>query len=117
MSTQRYEVSGVRNSAGIQQHSIRDREDGDIGADAECERQHGDNGKPRRVGELANRVTKLMSDGMHSDLLAIDYSDRSACIGSMEAARRAGSHAANPAVTASRSTAAAAEKGSNGETP
>jgi hypothetical protein len=57
------------NAAWIQQDGIRYGKDSYVGSDAECQREYGNDGEAGRVGKLANRVTKLMSDGMHFDLL------------------------------------------------
>ena len=63
---QSHQPARMRNAAGIQQDGIGDREHGDIRTDAQCQRQHGDQGKSRRLAQLAESVTKLMQKRMHS---------------------------------------------------
>ena len=65
MGAQGHEVGGVRNAAGVQQHRIGDRKDGDVGANAQSQSEHGHDGEARRLGELPDGVTKFLRDGMH----------------------------------------------------
>ena len=47
---------GIRQR--LQQHAVDDAEDGAVGADAERQREHGDEREARRLDEAADRVVK-----------------------------------------------------------
>ena len=57
---QRDKISGIRYPAGIQQYGVGHREHGNVGANAEREREHRHDGEARRLGQLADCVAKLV---------------------------------------------------------
>src|SRR2546430_897970 len=100
--------SGVRQR--LEQHGVDRAEDGGIGADAEREREHGDEREAGASREGADRVPEILEQGVHHSYLR-------ATIGSTRAARREGSQQASTA-TAARITGTATKVArSVGETP
>src|ERR1700733_614357 len=102
------ELFGRLNRQRAQHDLIDQREDGGGCADTQRQCQHGGKRKAWCAAKLPQSVTKVLHDlldELHesSSLWVCGYSMRSATIGSMEAARRAGTRAATAA--ASESTA------------
>src|SRR5579862_8954717 len=99
-----------------QKHLIEEREDGGIGADAQRQREHHGDRKSRRFAQPAQPVTNVLDQRIHASSPSV-YSVRKACIGSMEAARRAGSQLAAAMASARTPSALAMDIAFNGLTP
>ena len=55
-SAQCHHAASVRDAARVQQYGVGHREDGDVGADTERERQDGNHGKAGRLAQLTHCV-------------------------------------------------------------
>src|SRR5579862_7799567 len=95
-----------------QQKSIDDCKDGDIRADGERKSEHSRDRKTRRPAQLAKRVPNILKQCVHPRVSSVSYSVLSACMGSIEAARRAGINPARAAHTTSMTGAPASASGS-----
>src|SRR5439155_24578768 len=102
----------VRSRIGqrLEQHGVDRAEDGGIGADAEREREHGDEREGGAFGERADGEAEVLEEGVH-------HSVRRATIGSTCAARRAGSQHASRATPANTAATPAKVSGSVAVTP
>src|SRR5271157_5603582 len=113
------ELFGMAHRQRTQEGLIEKREDCGVGAYAQRQRKHRDNREGWRLAHLPQAQSNFVQDRSHYFLISwsTGYSVRSAFMGSIEAARRAGNHAANPAVEMSTTTAPTALMGSKGDTP
>ena len=73
-----------------EQHRVHDREDGDVGADAEGERQHGGSGEARAAPQHPQRVTQVLSGILMGSPHSVPQGGHR---GPTRAARRAGTSA------------------------
>src|SRR3954471_12173429 len=118
--SQLVELLGRGDRKGAQHHLIDQGEDGGSGANAERESQHCRDGKARRAAKLTEGVTKILRellDELHESSFRFGYSMRNATIGSMEAARLAGTSAATVAAIESTSSVRMLTCASNAPTP
>ena len=60
------ELAGLRVGQRIEQHAVDYRKERSVGADAERERQNGDGGEGRRLGEQAECVTQVLEESVHA---------------------------------------------------
>ena len=59
------QLLGMADRQRPQQRLIEQGENRGVGADAQRQRQHRNDGKARRLQQLANSVTKVEKDGVH----------------------------------------------------
>ena len=105
---------GLVEGQRAQEHAIDHAEDGRVRADAERERDDGDQREARVLEEGANRVPEIVQ---HALTTFCGHSVRSATIGSTFIARRAGTYDAMMAERMSRTVDAAIARRSVGRTP
>ena len=77
----------MRKRQRTQHDGIDQRKNDGVRADAQCQRQNRGGGKSGRFANLPQRIAKIIQQTTHN---SSPYSERKACMGSMEAARRAG---------------------------
>src|ERR1700751_5471533 len=94
---ERHQPIGIRIGQRVEQHRVHDGEDGGVGADAKRQRENRNRGEAWRPAQLAQSVAKILGYLRHNY-----YSVRRACIGSIEAARRAGKYVASKTTASSR---------------
>ena len=90
LSDDLHQSARMRNAQRMKPEAVDEAEDSGAGADAEGESEHSRSGKARSTAHLAKCVANVTSQFAHLAQSPFVYSMRSARIGSMEAARRAG---------------------------
>ena len=109
----------VRIGQRAQDDIINDTEDRRGHAHAQSQREHDSEGESRSAAQLAQRIANVLKQRVHSRFSSTveNHSERKACMGSMEAARRAGMKPATKAERLSTKTAPVMASGSKLPTP
>src|SRR6185437_8653414 len=87
MVAQHHQPAGIGEWERTEKNAFNNGEDGRGGADAKREREHRSHRKSGRLAQLTECIAEIVEKSGHRKS---PYSERNACMGSMEAARRAG---------------------------